>query len=522
MESLELGLDVGGLDKIADAVGKAADAADRLADRTQKAGRAADYASGPFQRLARLQQQYSRAAIDQNVAGMRDAEHLIGQVQGRIARANEVPTEKTLRLPKPPPLERTMRLPKPPAYAQGPYQRLASLQREFAQAQGSGNGDAARDLSHLIGQQQRRIARIEEPAQQPLNWAGKAAQAFMTSRYGAGGLNPLVGRSLSVFGVNPTSVARGASSLAAGGVGGAGVATLGLAGLAAAAALAVVGVSKLAIESSRTAREFQAMRFGTGGTTGENAQLRGIGGALGMSGGDMTALAQSFQNRITSDPTAMAYASRMGVRNLGGPMGNQDYAGQLLRAINGLRRFQGQDRLRAARATGLESALPYTELSQGTMDRLGSTSAISARAFDPQQQRNAAEFQAAQSRAAQSSENFKAALGRNVLPKLTVMLHWFSDVLDGATNFLLAITGGSGGFNRAMGQTPAGTGSGGGALANAHQAQISATVANTEALLALGKMIGGGERARAAMPSDLAGYGLRRAVETQALRLGAI
>jgi len=405
--------------------------------------------------------------------------------------------------------------------ATGPFERLAKAREALAKATSAGvSGDRMRDLGYAQSQAQKRVDRITGAgAGVSPDFGSRFATFVKSSRFGGGGagggMMPLVGKAMDLFG-------------------GAG-------------AKAIYDMTAAAAESGKA---FSESRFQTGATSGEAAKLAVYSSAFGA---DFGGMAKTLNERITSDPTARAFGSRLGVYNVAGPYGKVDTAGQLLKAVEGLRAITDrEERIRVARTLGIEGALPLTQVSKGTLANLKSDAATTARIMNPEFERKSAEFMAAQARVKAGWDAMTAALGENFLPMITDILN---SIAEGEYAIAAFAKGDlKGAFSHAgkslkdqfnVNMDAFGMSSpvknvfdfGGKARDqwdNKGGAEADGTVnsdmnSNTEqlkkaslALAALTEMIGGGDRARTALPSGLDGYALMRATETGALRFGTL
>lgn len=311
-------------------------------------------------------------------------------------------------------------------YLTGPNQRLEQIRAQMDRAREEGAAQSVQEdlkilefraeRSRILGE--RRLQQGDKALQQPglLDLFGEMNGLLGNLRTGnvsaatrrisglaetylmepAGGLN--VGQKLagSVLGGARGAGAAGALSdfilpgggAGAGGAGGAAVASeasgaaAGLGAVAAAAgpaaiAMAAVFTVEKAWEAQLKAAQSEVVRFTTtmhaavtdimslrdagmlsGGSRREIAGLT----AMGLNPGEVAGRAAALRERLSSDPFAMAAGNHVGVGyRMPRPFGDTDEAGDLMQAIEGLRR--SEDKLRDARALGLEWALRYVSVS---------------------------------------------------------------------------------------------------------------------------------------------------------------
>lgn len=469
------------------------------------------------------------------------------------------------------------------SYPSGPHQRLDATRQQLQQARAEGaSGSVIADLeltmNRLVAQVARSVPKKAAPPSiqdalaamegsgNPFDLPGlkpgraarpepsealRLSQALLSTRFG-GAVSPLVGRSASALGVeSPTALLtdklEGLFPALAAKAGTGIMSKLGPIGLAAGvAASALAELTQQAIEAGRrfvawadettasTARLAQSRDI-AGGTIGESALLA----AFGLTAQD----ARSFKERITTDPIAMSAAAGVGVSGVPGPYGTQDTAGLLLKAIDGLARISDPtERMRQARLLGVEDRLWMTRLSQQTRAQLGRDAALSGRINDAGAQAGGAEYQASRSRFDQSMENLSAALAPALLDPITDFFNGTADAINAAAEFaktaqpllkmlteealLMAnilgtvLSGGIAG--PILGLMNMARGAGDRKSDPVISAQVEATMANTEAINRLNRVIGGGARTGRAIPSELRGRNLGEAINSGDLRWGTL
>lgn len=223
----------------------------------------------------------------------------------------------------------------------GPAQRLERAQA--ARQAAIGAGDPARIFDAEAAVARATVGMQRARRQQALTggggFLGRFTGAFASTRFNMGGVSPLVGQSLEALGV-PMIGATGA-------------------GLAGAAGAVAAFVGALHIATSTLGDFGAAMRL-SGGTAGDVAGM----GRFGFRGAEGAGAAATFRERIASDPMAMMFANRLGVRALPRPFGAVNEAALLNRAAEGLAKItNAEERLRTERVLGLEAAERYIDLS---------------------------------------------------------------------------------------------------------------------------------------------------------------
>jgi len=236
----------------------------------------------------------------------------------------------------------------------GPAQRLqrATAAREAA----LGTGDEARifDASAAVA---RATVGLERARRQQARTGGgsaldRAIGVLNSTRFNAGPVSPLIGRTAELLGVQTT----------------------GAAGLGVAGAAAAVGAFTLAVKGAvERLNEFGAAMRLSGGSAGDVAGIA----RFGFTGAGGAGAAEQFRQRIATDPMAMMFAARHGIRALPEPLGTVNNAAVLKQGVDALRGItDAEERLRTARVFGLESALKYIDVSPRVNELLDQTVAL--------------------------------------------------------------------------------------------------------------------------------------------------
>ncbi len=294
----------------------------------------------------------------------------------------------------------------------------------------------------------------------------KLVTMIRSTRFGRGGLMPLVGRTWDVLkslgGGQTISAAFGASgglkgvakgilsAFKQGGMGGvgsllgsgsamgtAGVAMIG--GTVALIAAAVAGVTLLGMAANKAAdrlNEFARGQLTTGGTVGQQSVLGRYGGAIGMSESQISGLADSLQNAVQSG-FGMAYAQQGGFYNAPGQFGSANQAQFLIKAVEYLRSIDQnmgrEEAIRRSRALGISAALPMLNVSNRQMAMARQDANIQAQVFTPQQQRNAADFSASLERMSTAFENLFQSVFQPMMPLFTGIANATATFINGLT-----------------------------------------------------------------------------------------
>lgn len=271
-------------------------------------------------------------------------------------------------------------------------------------------------------------------------------------------------------------------------------------GAVTAAVAGVVALNAAAQKAARSLNDFRDSQTTGGGTASETARMQGMGVSPG--------LARSFSDRISSDPTAAAFAAQGGVYDFG-IFDDTNKAAKLLKWADALRRMSEAEATRAARATGTEELLKFRDVSDKTMQQLKEDAEIRARLFTPAMTRSAREYEMQTQRLATAFDTLSTRASAPVITGLTT-------VFEAVTGFLNQVSGFSwAGLRQNMSGQGARVGGGwlappiisGSARAGADR-QASATERNTQAIIQLNASLragvhgagAGSDMARGALP----------------------
>lgn len=275
------------------------------------------------------------------------------------------------------------------------------------------------------------------------------------------------------------------SAVAAGAAGGP-LGVLIVAGLAA----AVGGLVALGQETLKTAsalRELAASVVVSGGYTGALWAARG----LGLDG----ARARAFQGSIQSGAGA-AMAARLGINPIGAPYGDINYTRKLLVAIEALRRETNDARARRmAEILGIGDLYWMRGISNVSFNALKMSTMIPTK----QAGKNAAELEAARMRVGNAFGGVGEAFGRAASPALIIGFNALASSVEraslGLKLFAYGVEAIMSGIGRLMDRLPWLRGG-----ADGEKSNRDALNENTRALKEFRDTIGGGRRARGAMP----------------------
>ena len=370
----------------------------------------------------------------------------------------------------------------------GQNRALAASFRAVTQAMGSGGGGGsapgsggsaayyrAQSSQYRAWQQYYKLIGQQSGQNRPAPSFEKKLDTFIRStRFGAGGASPLVGRTLDVLGLGK------------------------MGGVAMAAVSAIGLMAQAAIQGAQSLNRLAEMRWGTGASAGDAARMERVAAGLGVDPKELASGARGLAGSLASDPFAMMAGAKAGVSNpLGNtPLGNLNQMSDYLKMSRFIAMNPNEaEAVRAARATGMENILPLRDL-------------------DPQEREkrlNDAEG-AASKDAIRRAARARAMMG-------DIGLAWERTkraVFDAAT-----LQGGGGLMPGSRGN--------GGPIGTDPEAERSrrAVEANTEALNAMATtmrgMRGGGDRSRGALPKGFSGaYAEQNGIwDGQARALGA-
>jgi len=369
---------------------------------------------------------------------------------------------------------------KPMRYISGPNQRLGQLYKQHFAATSAGNSAAVADIERAIARTERQVNPRKTSAQDRLT------RLVASTRIGSGGeIMPLVGQ---------LAAATGPYGLVAAG-----------------ALVAGKALYSLSAEAAQTVNRFTEFQYATGSTGAGSARLAGLGGAAGLSLDQTASLSASLSERLRSDPMAQLFGGKVGLGPaLARPFDQVDEGERLVTAIEGLRRIVDRsERIRTARALGLESALPIANLSEGQyqFNKRNSETLTAMQNATTQ----AADFAAASDALSKQVDVAKS----NFAGAFTPIVNYFADFLKYSNQ------GGGAGVNLGMAGPGGFTGGGRTSSTESHKdgmaANTEALKANTEAVTALKGAYGTpGTRYQGAIPAGLNSEYLRNALSNGA------
>ena len=236
---------------------------------------------------------------------------------------------------------------KPPGVRSGPAQDLARAVADFQKAQASGDAAKMFDADLDVRKAQNRFTRAQKYGQ-PKGMMDLVKDAFMTSRIGAdGGLMPLVNRILPI------------------------ISKLGPVGIAVSmVATAATALVKATSELARVFKEASMARYAAGTSYANSGAMESLGGAVGMSSGDIANVARQFSQVIAGGGYAAGVFRQFGIFDAPGPYGKVDKFESLRDAVKVLMTLPEKQAIRLARESGLEAFLPLRDADKDRVDAL--------------------------------------------------------------------------------------------------------------------------------------------------------
>jgi hypothetical protein len=398
-------------------------------------------------------------------------------------------------LPPAPKEETTPKEPKQAPLPFGPHQRLLKAGEDFDKARESGTTAQIADAHYALRRAQDRVEQAQRGAMSP------AAQALYSTRINLpGGAAPLLGKGLEAVMGKEKALALvetfGEKLLPM-------VSRSGPIGLLATASYAAAkGAFELAQSAAKATSAYTSAQASIGGSVSDVARVQMVGDA---------GAARSFAERISSDPTAMATAAQIGVRQTKIPYGDTDFTKGYLQAIERTSQIaDASQRRRLALILGIEQEVAtWSLLSEATHKRMKDAARITGMVNDPAAQKQAAEMKASQDALAQAKENLASATGQlfqgpatEFLNDTAQVLLWLAKVMKQGRDWIQPLAGAL--ISGFPGMAPVGAALIGNAAQNRGQTpevsvlsdNTQALVENTIAMQKLNQNIGAGSRGR--------------------------
>ena len=278
----------------------------------------------------------------------------------------------------------------------GPFGALEVARRDLVKVQDAGGGGTALRDAELRLKKAEKTARSAQRDLEPQGAGNSIRELVRSTRYGISPNGrfeamPLVGRTIDAamkggpFGIALTATAA-----------------------------ALMTLHDAADATASRVNEFAQAQYTSGGTPEEAAALRGIGGAVGLSGQDVAQMARQFREQISgSNPWAQAYFNQV---DLGDKMGKTDVAQELLQAVEHLRDVYQHgpgtpdDRMskviQEARAGSIEQLIPYVRLPEEDVQRIFSDAEKASHDYAKAAEDSAERFRVSSSRLSSAVGDF--------------------------------------------------------------------------------------------------------------------
>lgn len=293
--------------------------------------------------------------------------------------------------------------------ASGPADRLAKAYQNLAKANSGSNPVSQFDAQHNYNRAQKTFNKAQRGLNpQAPSFFDKLKGVITSSRFGAGGLMPLVGKTLDLLGVE-----------------------------AVAAAAAVKLLWDAAVNAAQSLTEFRQSMLTSGGSASETGRLGTIGRITGVD--DPAGLSRSLSDALKDNGAGSAAGSRLNIKDYGnGLSGPTDKAANLLRVLDtiGDRNVikSDQEAIRLARALHVEQVLIYRDVSDTTKEMGRQAALASTVAHGQGAGKDAAEFNAQMGIMSTWFDTLATGIGSSFLPQATGAVELFGDIAHGLHN----------------------------------------------------------------------------------------
>lgn len=380
--------------------------------------------------------------------------------------------------------------------ATGPADRLYRSMIQLNNARLAGSASDQFDAQVKYIQAQKSYAKAQQslqPKQDP-SFLDKFKGVLMSSRFGSGGLMPLVGQTINALGIEAVG-----------------------------AAAAVKLLWDAANDAAQSLTEFRAAMNTSGGTASEVAKLN----ATGLS--DPAGLSRTLSDALKDNGAGTAAGTRVGIHDYGNALsGPVDKANNLLKVIDTIgnrNKTSDEEAIRLARALHVEQVLALRDVSDTTKNMAKDAARASAEAHNPDAVKNAAEFNAQMSITSTWFDTLKTDIGESFLPQASGAVELIGDLAHGLhdlygvvkplvdlTSYITPL-----GLYKLLHEGAAAADA---KLNEATERNTEAINRNTDAAIKAGTY-GGGDRARNAFPSAWGGANARN-WDGQARALGSM
>jgi hypothetical protein len=248
------------------------------------------------------------------------------------------------------------------------------------------------------------------------SFLSKLAGVISSSRFSMGGggasLMPLVGKTLDLLGTGVTTAVGGLAILA-----------------------------KIATDAAESLTQFRQSMLTSGGTSGETAQLGGIGRIAGIS--DPAALSRSLADALKDNGAGTLAGARLGVHDYGNELsGPADKAKNLLKIadmIGDRNKTTDEEAIRLARALHVEQLLIYRDVSRTTKLQGAQASLTNAGAHGGEATKQAAEFNAQMGILGTQFDTLATNVGSSLLPVFTDTIALVNDFVKPLSDLYTAM-----------------------------------------------------------------------------------
>jgi hypothetical protein len=251
--------------------------------------------------------------------------------------------------------------------------------------------------------------RAPKPIKLPPTFMDKLKTLLLSSRFGSGGLMPLVSKAVDLLGFEAVAAAAGLKML--------------------------WGVADGAAESLTKFKDQMVVSGGSGQEVGRLSALGNVAGVF-----DMAAAARQLSEKIQSGGAAQGMAANHGMFDYGGDaFGPMDKSKNLHKALDFIFTGPQKEAERFARVMGLEAFVKMRDLSQQTRDALMQAADANAAAHGPAATKNAMEFNAQMEMLKMNFDSLTTNLGDSMLPEFSGLLSVFSAVVKAVNDVYLHV-----------------------------------------------------------------------------------
>lgn len=198
-------------------------------------------------------------------------------------------------------------------------------------------------------------------------------------------------------------------------------------------------------KAASTLTTFASAMVTSGGTGQEQGRLNAFGGALGLSGQDLSQLSRTLAHNLATSGVAASMGQKAGIYDYGNPFMQLDKAKNLEKAFDYIAssRTPLEQATVAARAWGIESALLARNLDQQTRLQLKASGELQASINSPQLVKAAGAFNAQLSRITGAIGGIGTLIGGQIMQLLTPFLEIGANAAESIARILnlgLAVT----------------------------------------------------------------------------------